>query len=533
MKPCEHLSHYLDGRLERAGRDYFEAHLHICPECQKIVNTWCGTKAGLKKEALDRLYYLTPTEEEAARIVERAELDQAPRTTWILQNLLPIGVTACVTLGLSLMMAMLIADGAPGEETEDRVTRPLVGITSRLVQYEATMDGNTIGRLGFDRFGLRPSSQLSVLSTDDKTTRLKLEKGTAAFSVASRAKGREFIVEAGNCDVKVVGTKFSVTRNDGEDVRVSVIEGKVVVEGRDGRQWRVSAGETLAVSGKAGSKSPSTEEESAMVGWILGEVDSDTFMNLTARADAPEADPEDEVAMVFEITAEDATGGLVPSLVKTGVGNPLQPGAGQVNSKLANGGGVQGAALPNLKSSAKGGLAGDGKPGATAKREGDLPLADELRGVDLYRQWVLEGKLAEAEAALSQHLATHSIDTEAMSLLADCRRKAGKYNEALDTYKTLMAVAGTHQANRARFKAAVLMQEQLNDHFGAASNFEEYLASGTGSPLLKAKATVRLSRSLIALGERIRARKLLKQVIQTHGGTSTAIQAREILDKLN
>ena len=119
-----------------------------------------------------------------------------------------------------------------------------------------------------------------------------------------------------------------------------------------------------------------------------------------------------------------------------------------------------------------------------------------------------------------------------MSLLADCRRKAGKYNDALETYKKLMMIAGEKQANRARFKAAVLTQEQLGNHYGAATLFEEYLSSNQGSPLLRAKAKVRLARSLIALGEKTRAKRLLEQVIREHGGSSAAIQAREILDRL-
>ena len=149
MKPCEHLSHYLDGRLERAGRDYFEAHLHVCPDCQKIVNTWCGTKAGLRKEALERLKFLTPTEEEAGRLVERAALDQAPRVTWDIRKLYPIGVTACVSFALAGVLALLIADKTPAEQTEVLVTRSIASIVNNFVQYEATLDGNTMGRLGW------------------------------------------------------------------------------------------------------------------------------------------------------------------------------------------------------------------------------------------------------------------------------------------------------------------------------------------------------------------------------------------------
>jgi TolA-binding protein len=155
-----------------------------------------------------------------------------------------------------------------------------------------------------------------------------------------------------------------------------------------------------------------------------------------------------------------------------------------------------------------------------------------VTGIEQWRQWVLEGKLREAEIELRLYLKQHPLDTEAHSLLADCQRKAGKFSDAVETYKNLIAIGSVSQANRARFKAGVLLQEKLRDHFGAASIFEEYLAAGNSSPLLKAKALVRLARSLIALNEKHRAKMLLERVISDHSGTSAAINAREILEQI-
>ncbi len=536
MKPCEHLSHYLDGRLERAGRDYFEEHLGVCSDCQKVVNTWIGTKAGLRKEAVVRVKGLTPTVEEAARLAERAELDRAARWSWWnVRGYYPIAVTACVSFVLAGALVVNVFDTPDESRTDQRPVVTEASILGRMVKYEATLNGNTIGKLGKDSFGLRPSSLISVVSADEKTTRLNLEKGAAAFSVASRSHGRNFVVEAGKFDVKVVGTKFSVDRGADDGVRVSVVEGKVEVEDGNGTVWRIDAGETLFVtnSGKV-DRNPATKDETAMVSWMLGE---STFPATAAAARAGNADDDaanGELAMVFDTPPDDTIVQQAAPIPADRVGRPAAQGKGTLRTAVGRKPQAELTDLPILEQHEPEETpeAQEVEETAEGKDEDGLELESGLNGVALWRQWVLEGRLTEAEDALHRHLKSHSIDTEAMSLLADCRRKAGKYNDALETYKKLMMIAGEKQANRARFKAGVLMQEQLGNHYGAANLFEEYLASNQGSPLLRAKATVRLARSLVALGEKARAKKLLDQVMRNHGGSSAAIQAREILDGL-
>lgn len=56
-----------------------------------------------------------------------------------------------------------------------------------------------------------------------------LDKGEAYFEVAHEA-GRPFVVEAGSRRVTVLGTRFSVRRDDDDEIRVSVADGRVQVE---------------------------------------------------------------------------------------------------------------------------------------------------------------------------------------------------------------------------------------------------------------------------------------------------------------
>lgn len=75
---------------------------------------------------------------------------------------------------------------------------------------------------------LNTNSRIHVaLSADER--RVKLERGEAFFEVAKDPL-RPFVVEAGDQRVVAVGTKFSVLREAGKELRVVVTEGKVRVE---------------------------------------------------------------------------------------------------------------------------------------------------------------------------------------------------------------------------------------------------------------------------------------------------------------
>lgn len=78
---------------------------------------------------------------------------------------------------------------------------------------------------------LNTASQLRT-AVDDDRREVWLDKGEAYFEVR-HIEGRPFVVHAGNREVTVLGTKFSV-RRDGAKVTVSVLEGRVRVDELNG-----------------------------------------------------------------------------------------------------------------------------------------------------------------------------------------------------------------------------------------------------------------------------------------------------------
>jgi len=88
-------------------------------------------------------------------------------------------------------------------------------------------------------------SRLEVVSNDESTFVTALSRGSATFEVNPKAH-RRWIVEVGLTSVEVVGTRFTVTRNDSE-VTVSVERGLVLVRGDTvpGGQQRLGAGQQI------------------------------------------------------------------------------------------------------------------------------------------------------------------------------------------------------------------------------------------------------------------------------------------------
>jgi tetratricopeptide (TPR) repeat protein len=521
MTPCDHLPHYLDGRLERAGREYFETHLDACPDCRKLMNVWACTKNVLKNEARHRQKYLTPTDEEASRLVQRAVLEASSRGFFSVRVLVPL--TACVSFALAFVLASQLNKAAT--PTTSSLPSPqfaaagvsfdaLSAAASPAIEYETKADGRTIGRLGNDRFGLAAMSKLRVLSTEGKTTLLRIERGVAAFSVSKRFGGRQFIVEASDYRVVVVGTKFTVDNGD-SGIRVSVVEGVVKVLENAGREWRLSAGEVLSVlpDGTA-DRATADLAETQETARLLGEIEVDSVKTAVSEAG------EEGETMLFEPSSKaTASLGLKRRFATTELKpHNLHKSQSEETAKLDNAVSIQPAADATLP--------------AQSPTEPLLP-EKAAPGMDLWRQWVLQGRFGEAESALAGYLTEHPVDPEGYSLLADCQRKAGKYADAVETYKKLTVFASENQANRARFMAGVLMQENLKNHLGAAAIFDDYLSTGKGTPILRAKASVRLASSLIELGEFDRARQLLRRIADDYSGTSIGVEARDMLDKID
>jgi|JI10StandDraft_1071094.scaffolds.fasta_scaffold08782_12 hypothetical protein len=75
---------------------------------------------------------------------------------------------------------------------------------------------------------LAPSSAVLMQGQADRGVAIVLERGSATFAVAPRAGRPPFTVLAGAVQVRVIGTRFTVSRS-GDDARVDVAHGEVEV----------------------------------------------------------------------------------------------------------------------------------------------------------------------------------------------------------------------------------------------------------------------------------------------------------------
>jgi len=102
--------------------------------------------------------------------------------------------------------------------------------------------------------------------------RVELQRGQAFFEVAHDS-GRPFIVAAGPAQVRAIGTRFDV-RRDQDAVRVTLAEGRVAV--RDDKvsagAWTLSPGQSLALDPRATGATPTSVDVPAATAWTTGRV---------------------------------------------------------------------------------------------------------------------------------------------------------------------------------------------------------------------------------------------------------------------
>jgi predicted Zn-dependent protease len=94
-----------------------------------------------------------------------------------------------------------------------------------------------------------------------------------------------------------------------------------------------------------------------------------------------------------------------------------------------------------------------------------------------------------------------------------------------------MALGQGLEANRARFQAAVLLQDQLNQPRTAAELFREYLAAAVQWQPLRPWAELRLARCLASLGQRDEARRLIEALTRERSVAEEALRLQRELDR--
>ncbi|MCP4675069.1 MAG: hypothetical protein GY854_06110, partial [Deltaproteobacteria bacterium] len=273
MSSCDLCQVFLDGRLDAEDEEAFFLHLNSCPECRAEVEQWKNVESIIETELVEDALRRKPTSAATDRLIERqretrglASRRIAPSVHWALV------AAAAVAMGI-LAFVFMRGDRtvqAPMRPVDRTVAAPSQATTSiplnvRVfnsenpsedsfaesvgVLLDAPKGGRLVARTDRDHLGLAPSSRVRVLALHESTTRLELERGTVACSVASRSGEGEFIIEVGKVSVRVVGTRFSVARADDESVYVHVAEGAVAVTGNGVHARIVKAGFFLRISG--------------------------------------------------------------------------------------------------------------------------------------------------------------------------------------------------------------------------------------------------------------------------------------------
>lgn len=234
MSPdCAPRDAYLDGTLAGDALASFEAHAAGCAECTAALASWSRSKGTLSAWA--KSFDRAPTSNEVAQLLEKAD---APKASWIPRS------AALVAVGAAALLAFVIL-------------RPAALKTVELsdAMAKAEVDG--------DRVAIGKGSKATVRELAPGQTRVQLDSGSVVSKVMKRRAGGFFIVEAGDTEVRVVGTLFEVQRV-GAGVAVRVREGRVEVWRGSSKLQVLSAGEAWA-DGEAVARALTDDEARPML----------------------------------------------------------------------------------------------------------------------------------------------------------------------------------------------------------------------------------------------------------------------------
>jgi hypothetical protein len=194
-----------------------------------------------------------------------------------------VAISAVALLAVAASVVCFVSWHRAGEAVAlDRTSRIATGANgSHLSLQGLTLD-------------VEPESAVVLGSPSEHGMLIVLDRGGIVCEAAPRSAGAPLVVQAGSVQVKVVGTRFSVTRT-GEKARVAVEHGVVeVAEG--GHVARVGAGQVWPSEDPAAAApsatSPSTATNAAPSAVEDGRTsDADPKSDLNQKSDAAQKSP--------------------------------------------------------------------------------------------------------------------------------------------------------------------------------------------------------------------------------------------------
>lgn len=156
---------------------------------------------------------------------------------------------------VALAMLLAVVAGGTGYVLGERRGVTTDG-TLAAVPRSTLPDGSTV-ELGAD-------AAYTLTASTEGLVEVELVRGVATFDVVKNPK-RRFVVQTGDVEVEVIGTRFQVTADEGKGARVVVERGVVNVH-EGGRSHRLTVGESW--TGTAAAEEPEETEETDEPGTV-------------------------------------------------------------------------------------------------------------------------------------------------------------------------------------------------------------------------------------------------------------------------
>lgn len=177
-----------------------------------------------------------PTQAEASALVAAAKRQRPEPVRWRMPVLVPV-----LAMAAAALLVFFFWSGS--ESSVQRIAiapTPPAAPAPEPAGPEWLAEGTHV--LGSDTLSVAAGARVAVVDQGPKT-RLTLEEGAIEATVSPRQPEERFSIAAGEYEVSVIGTRFTVVR---EPFSVTVTEGIVEVRKGIGEQvWRLLAGERL------------------------------------------------------------------------------------------------------------------------------------------------------------------------------------------------------------------------------------------------------------------------------------------------
>ncbi len=149
----------------------------------------------------------------------------------------------------------------------------------------------------------------------------------------------------------------------------------------------------------------------------------------------------------------------------------------------------------------------------------------------VWRRRIVSGQPAGVAREIERHLLRNDSDWQAWSLLADARRKLRLHEPAVLAYQRVIDGASAQEANRARYLAATILQDEIHNPQRAQLLLRAYLNAGENVQPLAAAVSVRLGKALLAQNKGQQARTLFESILRRYPGTNGALEAKAYLKR--